>query len=601
MKKKMNANVFTVTQWVIALLSPIITFYLLEFYTHNPFKTAKFPAHILNIILFELIMLLFLFLFGKMRIALITETVLIGIIGLVNYFVLQFRSAPIMPWDIFSIKTAVSVANNYKYTLSKNVIFTLAALVLLILLETRCNLSFSSLEAKKTSWKPRIIGFLLSLLLLFGFTKMLHQDASIRYFKLYDKLFTPTTMSRKDGTLVAFLIELEYLFVEKPPGYSKAAANELLAQTSESASPTEVTNTPNIIVIMNEAFSDPSVLGDFSTNEDYMPFLHSLMAEADNTVSGNLHVSVLGGNTANTEFEFLTGSTMAFLPQGSVPYQQYVHHEIPNMASHLKTLGYQTVAMHPYNASGWERDKVYPILGFDQSYFLEHFKDAEYIRKYVSDKSNYDKIIDVYENKKENQPLFLFNVTMQNHSAYTDEFDNFSPTIELEGISSPALTNYLSLLKLSDMAFEDLVTYFEQQEEDTMIVFFGDHQTTNSVIEPILKANGTSSNELTTEEETLRYTVPYVIWSNFEMKNSSDQDAVEQDTSANYLGTKTLKLAGLPLYDYAAFLDNLKNTYPIISSIQVMDNTGNRTTTLEQKDNLLDYQMLQYYLLFEEE
>ena len=75
---------------------------------------------------------------------------------------------------------------------------------------------------------------------------------------------------------------------------------------------------PNIIVIMNEAFSDPSVLGDFTTNEDYMPFVHSLLDGADNTISGHLNVSVKGGNTANTEFEYLTGASMAFLPYGSI-------------------------------------------------------------------------------------------------------------------------------------------------------------------------------------------------------------------------------------------------------------------------------------------
>ena len=98
---------------------------------------------------------------------------------------------------------------------------------------------------------------------------------------------------------------------------------------------------------MNEAFSDPSVLGDFTTNEDYMPFVHSLLDGADNTISGHLNVSVKGGNTANTEFEYLTGASMAFLPYGSIPYQQYVKKETPSMASYLSSLGYYTIAMHP--------------------------------------------------------------------------------------------------------------------------------------------------------------------------------------------------------------------------------------------------------------
>lgn len=97
-----------------------------------------------------------------------------------------------------------------------------------------------------------------------------------------------------------------------------------------------------------------------------MPFIHRLQQGAENTRTGYLNVSVLGGNTANTEFEFLTGNTIGFLPQGSVAYQQYVQKETPSLAYYLKELDYHTVAIHPYYASGWDRDRVYPLLGFDE-------------------------------------------------------------------------------------------------------------------------------------------------------------------------------------------------------------------------------------------
>ena len=102
----------------------------------------------------------------------------------------------------------------------------------------------------------------------------------------------------------------------------------------------EMASLPNIIVVMNESFSDLSVLGDFEVNKDYMTFLHRLFEGEENTVTGMLNVSVCGGNTANTEFEFLTGNTMAFLPQGSIPYQQYINGRLPSLAEHLSSLGY---------------------------------------------------------------------------------------------------------------------------------------------------------------------------------------------------------------------------------------------------------------------
>ncbi len=547
----------------------------------------KIRIQLLNIVLFELIMALLLFLFGKLKTALRCQTILFMIIGLANYYVLEFRSAPIMPWDILSIGTAASVANNFKYTLSKETVFVLIGFVILILLESKV-----TLELKK-DWRIRVGGVLASFALLWGFTAMLHQDSTVARFKLYDKLFTPTVMSKRDGTAVAFLMELKYIVVEKPDGYNKEDAAALLASydTNDTES---ATHTPNIIVIMNEAFSDLSVLGDFETNEDYMPFLHSLMQEGTpNTISGHLNVSVLGGNTANTEFEFLTGNTMAFLPQGSVAYQQYVKSNDYSIATYLKSKGYDTIAMHPYNASGWDRDKVYPLLGFDTFYSLKDWVNPVKIRKYVSDQSCYDKIIELYEQKDANTPFFLFNVTMQNHSSYSEEYDNFHPDITVEGTSSKILPNYLSLIKLSDQALENLIEYFSQADEDTIIVFFGDHQPSNSVAAPVWKINGRSGDSLTEEEEALRYKVPFIIWANYDIEAASNVE-----TSANYLGGHVLRAAGLPLYDYRNYLSQLEEQYPVLTAIRAENAQGISTPVKDAKNTLQDYMTLQYYNIF---
>lgn len=579
--------------WGIGILCPIFTFYLLEWYLRNPFKTMRFSAQLLNIIFFELVLFLLLGLFGSLRASLIAESSFFMLYGLANYFVLDFRSAPIMPWDIYSMKTAASVADNFQYKPDKQAIIVLCLFLLLILLESR--LVF---RLKKKFW-PRAVLALSCLLLLIGLTNMLHQDSAIRRFRLYDKLFTPTTMVYKDGTVVAFLMELRYLSVEKPTGYQRAAAEEFFNSwnekaVSENATVNASSKNPNIIVVMNEAFSDLSVLGDFTCNEDYMPYVHNLWQGSDNTQTGWLNVSVLGGNTANTEFEFLTGHTMAFLPQGSVPYQQYLNGVTPSLASSLKQQGYSTVAMHPYHASGWERDKVYEWFGFDSFLTLPDFKDASIIRKYVSDEACYERIISLYEQKKADEPLFVFNVTMQNHSSYTDAYPNFTPEIAVEGNSSTALDHYLSLIKISDTAFSDLITYFENESEDTIIVMFGDHQPTDSVSSPILKQNGKSHSTLTIDETLLKYKVPYVVWANFDIPESSGLES-----SPNYLGAKILKLCGLPLSGYQTYLLSLAEQYPVITSQTVMSADGSHQETNAVHGPLDEYRMLQYYQLFE--
>lgn len=580
---------------IMLFIAPAVTFYLLEWYTHNPFETMKATPQVLNLIMFELLALLLFAVFGKLHVALMTETLFFGIYGLANYFVLNFRSVPIQPWDLLSIGTAASVAGNYDYTLDRQALLVVLGFILLLILEYFCRFTL-----KKGTWKLRLPMAATLVVMLGAFGLMFHSDEIVEQkLRLYNKLFTPTTISYKNGTALAFVMELRYMSVDKPAGYdADAAAQELAALEEESmsepamAAASDGEELPNIIVIMDEAFSDPAILGDFTVNQDYMPFVHSLLEGTENTVSGWLNVSVLGGNTANTEFEYLTGNTMAFLPQGSIPYQQYINESAPSLASHLASLGYQTVAMHPYNASGWDRDTVYPAMGFSEMYFLPDFENPHKVRNYVSDQSDFEKIIEIYENKGDS-PLFLFNVTMQNHSSYTESFDNFDPQIEVEG-GSQTLNNYLSLLSLSDEALSELIAYFEGQEEDTVIVFFGDHQTTNSVIEPILKQNGKSSSTLTEEERADRYKVPFFIWANFDIE---EETGVE--TSANYLGAKTLEAAGVPMDGYFTYLSGLSETVPVISANHVTLADGTFTNADDQAELLSDYKGYQYYRLFD--
>ena len=309
---------------------------------------------------------LFLFgLTGRVSRALGIQTAFCAVYGLANYFVLEFRGAPIQPWDILSIGTAASVADNYEYRLDKDALTALIGLLVLLAAEFFLRADFygpfksrralkkeaaagsapKSDTPERTPTKRRRVIIartalcLVTGLLCFGYTKMLHNEDFVqKKLRLYDKLFTPTTIQFKNGTVTAFLMELQYMSVEKPSGYNEKDAREALDSYETAGTPA---NTPNIIVVMNEAFSDPAVLGEFTTNEDYMPFVHSLLRGAEDTVSGLLNVSVKGGNTANTEFEYLTGNSMAFLPYGSIPYQQYIKNETPSMASWLSGFGYR--------------------------------------------------------------------------------------------------------------------------------------------------------------------------------------------------------------------------------------------------------------------
>ena len=613
---------------------PIAAFYLMEFYEHNPFEEVRFMAGFFNIILFELIAWILYFVTGRAKWALRVVFIVAMVFGLINHYVMLFRSTPFVPWDIFSIGTATSVASNYDFTPTAGVVGVTVIFIALIVL-----MHFVDFRIK---WKFRfrLIPTVLGILALCLFVNALQDEDFQTDNYLYPFLFTPAYMTKVNGMAVTFAMDLKFVAVDKPDGYSWQKAKELLdsytgaddnsdeAAASDNSTTideeadidnannnaanntaiTDKSNYPNIIVVMDEAFSDLSVLGDFDTNTDYMPFVHSLEKGNENTITGYLNTSVCGGNTADTEFEFLTGNTMAFLPVGSIPYQQYIKSGTPSLASYLKSIGYATYAQHPYYGSGWNRDTVYPLLGFDNLSFMQDYSNQRFVRKYISDETSFDKIIETYENKPDGQPAFIFNVTMQNHGGYTDTYYGFDNTVTADKLNNSALDQYLSLIKMTDEDLKSLIDYFSNVDEKTIVVFFGDHQPNDTVASSVLAANGMDYNNLSNEELKLRYQVPYVIWANYDI-----DEATGEDTSVNYLAAIVLKAAGVPTNDYQSFLLKLKEEYPIISAVRT-DKTANKTsdkvsnksdkaTGSKKKqadsDMLNEYKILQYYRLFD--
>lgn len=576
---------------VLMMILPVLTLCCTEFYTHVPWDLSV-PIFILNLAFYYLLYGVCIFLMGSSAKGYVLGTCIPMLFGLADYFVRDFRSSPIVPWDLYSLRTAASVAGNYEFEITAGLVIVVLGFLVIMFIGSRTSF-------KLPNWKIRLAGFLLSVLCMCGYVKGIGTVQAIEIFGLDTTLFTPNVLYRNNGLMGGFLGILKYLKVEKPDGYSPQKAQETAAQYEDDAiaadaAETELTELPNIIVIMNEAFSDLSVFGDFETDSDYMPFIHSLK---ENAVKGNAYVSVKGGNTANSEYEFLTGDSMAFMPAGSVPYQQYVKDEIPGLTSYLKELGYQTNAIHPFLASGWSRDKVYPLLGFDDLTFKKDFESPKLIRDYISDSSAFERIIEQYEAKAEGEKIFTFEVTMQNHGGYSRDVEGFEESVHLTELkdkttSVRAAEKYLTLISESDKAFEELVNYFEKQDEDTIILMFGDHQPSDYITNTILRLLGLD-RETSDEVYYDNYIVPFVMWSNYDM----EEETVD-GISLNYLGGLLLEKAGIPLTAYQRFLEDMREELPVVTANMIMTADGRRYRYDEgaklQEDILKRYQIMVY-------
>ena len=296
----------------------------------------------------------------------------------------------------------------------------------------------------------------------------------------------------------------------------------------------------------------------------------------------------------------LTGDTMAFLPFGTSPYQMYVKGETPGLVSGLKQQGYQTVAMHPYRASSWNRQEVYARFGFDEQLYEDDFAaDAGRLRGYISDRADYQKIIELYEQKQPGEPLFLFNVTMQNHGGYEPTDDPaFEERIHLTGEYEgkyPQVDQYLSLVKYSDEALEELIGYFSAVDEPTAIVFFGDHQpnVTSAFYDDLL---GTTDAERSRLEKQARMDTPFFIWANYDIAEAQDVQI-----SANYLSAYALDALGCSTSGYDQLRLALREKIPLMNSYgyYTVDEMWHDAETAADRTALSDYRIAQYAQLFD--
>ncbi len=509
------------------------------------------------------------------RVAFYAVAVLTLLAGVTNFYVLQFKGAAFLLTDISAFSTAMSVAGNYEFTLPPVLFTVLILYACVILVQLAVDGRFAAVYKRPGVIKRAVC-------LAVAIVPVLLVSLSIKTVTF--NYFTPSANFSKFGWWYSNVCILQNSSMKKPADYSDKTVENIL--WSVEAPEGQAVTPQNLIVIMNEAWGDLSVIGQLETSEDYMPFIHSL---SENTVKGNVHVSTFGGGTCYTEYEFLTGNSLRFMSEGSTPYTQSKRlSEEAGMASTLKQQGYRTVAMHPYGPKNWNRDAVYPAMGFEEFLGIDDYEGGEYIRNYVSDKSDYDKIIEYYEDHQ-GEKLFVFNVTMQNHGGYDINNGTVDADVTVTNIDCDEADTYVSLIRETDKAFEYLLSYFSQVSEPTMIVMFGDHLPSlpESFYETL---SGKPENEQTQAEKSRRYITPYVIWTNY----PSNFEAVP-DTSINYLGSQVLGYAGVQLPRYNQFILQQQKTLPVIGMYGIYDAEGQFVAYENVADELLqDYKVLQY-------
>ena len=569
--EKINWKKVSLDLWqlLLFLLTPAVMFLQVELLEENQLYNIREPFFLLNYIWYAIVAGALLLLIRRLRYALMTSVGMAYLIGLANHYVVEFRGTPILPWDFKSFGTALEVAGNYDYGFTSYTwAITIATACYFVLLHFLA--SKEKVEVKsKTYLSIAGIYFILT-----GSVWYVHSTTGLLGFYNWTVFaWNQKVQYQCCGVAASFMENLRFMEVEKPEGYNREELETLAIEYKEEKLENAEAKKPNIIVIMNESFADISVVKDLGDAAEYMPFFDSL---TENAVRGQLNVSAFGGNTCNTEFEFLTSLSMAFVPIGSVPYQQYIDRDMASICTILKEQGYSTTAIHPCSASNWNRDKVYPYLGFDEFISENDFspENTEYLRGYMSDKADFNQLIEEYEARKAGGPFFLFNVTMQNHGGYSGGTDM-----------------YIDLVRKTDRELARLVEYLKEQPEPTLLLFFGDHQ-------PNLQDGTYDAINKETNRAIYRnkYLVPFMLWANYEIEKKE-----MEETSPSFLAPLLLDTADLSMPPYYRLLLEKMGKVPALSINGYKEASGAWLPSAEEskEETITLYKRMQYNKLFD--
>lgn len=598
-----------VTTGLMFYLSPGSLKVFMEFVIDSP------SLFILNYLPILLLMLMLYFISGNCIFASGIPFMIFTAEAFTNRTKSTLRQDPLVPSDLSVITEVKSILQNYDKIY---MILAIAAVLITLAIIALAFLFFK--KSDKLTVKKRILGaggciacFVIMFSTAYSNTELYNSyavDGNI-YFKVNQYI--------SKGFLYSFIYDINNLKVEKPSSYNPEAFNAI-DDTAESTELNDISK-PNIVMIMSEAFSDISNSESINFDEygDPLEFYNQFI-NRDDVISGHIVVPNFGGGTSDTEFDVLTGCSTKYIDSSQVSYN-FIRKPIEAMPRLLKNIGYDTLAIHPGYGWFYNRTNVYKNMGFDDFIYLEEDFEPSTQNKggYISDEVTTQSIIDNFENhvKNNDDPIFEFCVTIQNHGPYEEKYENlktnFSTYIQLTDDEKAIYSGYFQGIYDADAQIETLVNYFESIDEPVVLIFFGDHlpgfsngMSYFSQFRPDIDLNGNQWQQMKA------YETPFFIWANdvalkttnFSENAKNIKMPVNDIISSFYLGTTVMELLDMgnisPLF---GFVNELRGSLPVASSNVYMYPDGTLSDTIDESKaaDIQKYKEWIYYKLFDDE
>lgn len=499
-------------------------------------------------------------------------------LGIAQGFMLALKGTALLPSDLLALGTAAAVGGSFTYEATPQIAQGFVALIASLI---ACMLMRPAGKSPVRPWLRFLLTALVALACVFcGVNAYNTTDIREAYETSID-YWWPLNSYYAQGFMPTFLTMMQDMKISVPEGYTdeEAAATESqLAQAyDESCDPETVSARqeqfesvkPSVVVVMNETFSDlSSIYGDLGVGYEGPTYFKSI---DDALVRGNLSVSAYGGGTCNSEFETMTGSSLAYIGMGLYPYTLYDLSGPANLARQFSELGYATTAMHPNLPTNWNREQVYEEMGFDQFLSIGDFEGAPTFHSGVTDQATYEKVLEQLGSSDE--PQFILDVTMQNHSGYDqynipeDQMRDLSPDY-LDETVTHELNEYLSCIDASDHDLEWFISQLRELDRPVVLVFFGDHQPNIGM--NLNDALYTADDEAT--HAARAYETNYLVWANYDVARTNEMRWEQASTST--LGAIMADAVGAPPTTYQKAALGARLDMPAINLFAYQDGQG---------------------------
>ena len=583
------------------LLSSMLMLIIMQviYFFPNLDVTMTWIAHHVNLMFLAStiilgVSVLFFCIFNNLILAISLSSLVMLIVAIANYYKMLVVGEPIYPSDLSMISNIDEIIGYVKNLLSPTLIIGLIVVIALLAV-----LSFICRKGFKLTMKLRVIFFAIFVAYL----------ASIFYYEnsplkplvnstVYFTKWNQLNNYQQNGFLFGFITNLQNDLMIKNDHYTEANLQEIMDYYTKKAEDynqsADLSQQPNIITIVSESLSDPTIFNQLTFSEDPLPNLRQYL---ETYSSGHFLSPFKGNRTANVEFEYLVGFTNSLLLEGTIPFQQALSSkpEIPSFISFMDQLGYTSVAIHPNNAAFYKRSQVYPALGFDEFLSIDKMKHLEYIdsQKYVSDQSVFDELY--AELEAADRPIFAYGLTMANHIAIFDKKfgENTIEVLDANGEHNTEMETYAEGLKQTDLALKEFITKIENYDEPTLVIFFGDHLI--NFQSDIHEQHGYIEKDTDALRAKLFFETPLLIMSNMDDFQIENID----DVSPIFIAPLILRELNLPLSPFYVFLLDLYEEFSVLHNNFKLDANQNQVDELteHQEQLLLILELIQYDIL----